>query len=149
MARTRRITLIERTLRRGPARTQEQIVRALEDQGVRVTQATVSRDLASLGAVRGPGGYRLPGDEYFPDPEPDRLREAVRAHAVSVMPAASLVVLKTAPGHADVLATELDAAPPEGVAGCIAGDDTIFLATHSTAEARRVAEHLHAMMEDA
>lgn len=107
----------------------------LAEEGVEVTQATVSRDLAALGAVRAAGGYRLP-DDPTPGVGGESLSRALRAHAVGFDLAATLVVVRTAPGHAPALASEIDRARPTGMVGCIAGDDTIFVATPSSAEAR-------------
>lgn len=137
-------------LRRGGLQSQEQLVVALAHAGEPVTQATVSRDLAAIGAVRGPDGYRLP--EVLGDPVraggdgADEVQGMVRRHAVSVVAASSVVVIKTAPGHAQMVATAFDRWPPEGVAGTVAGDDTIFLAAMSPDTAQRVAVELSEAM---
>lgn len=135
-----------------PATTQHALVEGLEAAGMAVTQATVSRDLAAIGAVRGPDGYRLPeqvggGVAVAPPRAEGRLAGVIREHAISVEPAAGLVVLRTAPGHANFVASELDAARPLGMVGCIAGDDTIFIATGSEREAGRLVRRLEGMME--
>lgn len=137
-------------LRRGGLQSQEQLAAALARAGEPVTQATVSRDLAAIGAVRGPEGYRLP--ELLLDPQrggldgAEEVRGMVRRHAVSVVAAHSVVVIKTAPGHAQMVATAFDRWPPEGVAGTVAGDDTIFLAAMSPRAAERAARELSEAM---
>ncbi|USN99417.1 MAG: arginine repressor [Phycisphaeraceae bacterium] len=147
MSRARRHAVLSRILRDRPAATQEQIAAALNAAGEPVTQATVSRDLAAIGAVRGPGGYQLPD---LPAPAGQRrLAPTFREHAVSVEPAANLVVVRTAPGHASVIASELDAARPAGMVGCVAGDDTVMIATPSAGDAAALTEHLIACMEGA
>lgn len=138
-------------LRKGPIPSQEDLAGALSRWGESVTQATVSRDLAAIGAVRGPDGYRLP--EGMLDPARvaggdggAEVAGMVRRHAVSVVAAHAMVVVRTAPGHAQMVATAFDRWPPEGVAGTVAGDDTIFLATTGPKVAERVAKELtHAM----
>lgn len=133
-------------LRRGGLQSQEQLASALARAGEPVTQATVSRDLAAIGAVRGPEGYRLP--ELLADPfragvdGAEEVRGMVRRHAVSIVAASSMVVIKTAPGHAQMVATAFDRWPPDGVAGTVAGDDTIFLAAMSPKAAERAAKEL-------
>jgi transcriptional regulator of arginine metabolism len=134
-------------LRKGPVSSQEDLAAALSRWGESVTQATVSRDLAAIGAVRGPDGYRLP--EALLDPSRGGTAEhrsevagMVRRHAVSIEAAHAMVVVKTAPGHAQMVATAFDRWPPPGVAGTLAGDDTIFLATTGPRVADRVAREL-------
>jgi transcriptional regulator of arginine metabolism len=138
-------------LRKGPVQSQEDLAGALSRWGESVTQATVSRDLAAIGAVRGPDGYRLP--EALIDParvnggdSASEVAGMVRRHAVSVVAAHAMVVVKTAPGHAQMVATAFDRWPPKGVAGTLAGDDTIFLATTGPKVAERVARELNLAM---
>ena len=135
-------------LRQGPVPSQEDLAAALARWGEAVTQATVSRDLAAIGAVRGPDGYRLPDAPADPvrTAAPNEVAGMVRRHAVSVTPAHALVIVRTAPGHAQMVATAFDRWPPEGVEGTVAGDDTIFLATGSPDTARRIAAELTAAM---
>lgn len=161
MSRDRRRMLMIDLLRKGPIPSQEDMAGALSRRGVSVTQATVSRDLAAIGAVRGPDGYRLPeaigeiaraadnADPASVDPGVDLAGEVggmVRRHVVSVLAAHAMVVVKTAPGHAQMVATAFDRWPPKGVAGTLAGDDTIFLATTGIKVAERVARELNTAM---
>jgi transcriptional regulator of arginine metabolism len=153
MSRARRHAVLRELLADAPASTQRSLVDGLESAGLPVTQATVSRDLAAIGALRGPDGYRLPGSvggggvAVAPATGGGRIAGVVREHAISVEVAAALVVLRTAPGHANFVASELDVARPEGMIGCIAGDDTIFLATGSGRSAAVLARELEGMME--
>ena len=111
--------------------TQAELVQALRDEGLDAVQATVSRDISQLGLVKVRSGngrlvYARPGAA-----DHDRLAElsaALRRWATGVEAAAGLVVIRTPPGHANALALAFDAAALPEVAGCIAGDDTIFLA---------------------
>ena len=148
MPRDARRHLLTQLLNAGSVRTQEELATALADAGEAATQATVSRDLAAIGAVRGPGGYSLPGGftplaPVFGAP----LETALQRHLFSRTIAGTMVVLRTAPGHASLLASKLDATPPEGMVGCIAGDDTIFIATPSAAAAKSLVRALDAMQE--
>jgi transcriptional regulator of arginine metabolism len=125
--------------------TQSDVVRALKDEGLDAVQATVSRDIAQLGLVkvRGEGGrlvYALPGAADL-----DRLSEltsALRRWTTALEPTGNLVVLKTPPGHANALALAFDEAALPEVAGCIAGDDTIFLAARDGLTGAELAQQL-------
>ena len=111
--------------------TQSDVVEALRDEGLDAVQATVSRDIAQLGLVkvRGDDGrlvYALPGAADL-----DRLSElaaALRRWVVALEATGNLVVVRTPPGFANALAQAFDEALLPEIAGCIAGDDTIFLA---------------------
>jgi transcriptional regulator of arginine metabolism len=121
--------LLAAILDRDEVTSQTQLVELLAAQGVNVTQATVSRDLDRLGAVRVRRGghmvYALPAEDAPRDPL-DWLREAL-SFVRAAEPAGNLLVLKTAPGNAMLVARALDLADLPEVAGCIGGDDTIFL----------------------
>ena len=130
--------------------TQESIVEALAQSGITVTQATVSRDLAAIGAVRGAGGYMLSDGGASARPQDlAQLLSLVRDHVIRVSPASSLVVLHTAPGHANFVASTIDSVRPPGMVGCIAGDDTIFIATPSKGGASQLATLLGKALETA
>lgn len=144
--RSERLRDLMRLLRAGHARTQRDIVAALRAQGHHVTQATVSRDLQRIGATKIRVGnafeYRLP-DEIPRSGGGDlmerNLERTLDTFAIDITAAASLVVLQTAPGHAAAVARAIDLAAPPGVAGTVAGDDTIFVATPSEAAAAQLA----------
>ena len=130
-----------RILHEGKAASQQAIVENLRALGHDVTQATVSRDLQSVGAtkVRSNGHfvYRLPDE--IPRGDSDllgrNLMATLQQFAVSIEAAASLVVVKTAPGHASAVARAIDLAGLDDIAGTIAGDDTIFVATGGVEQA--------------
>jgi transcriptional regulator of arginine metabolism len=111
--------------------TQSDVVEALRDEGVEAVQATVSRDIAQLGLVkvRGESGrlvYAHPGAADL-----DRLGEltsALRRWVVGLEAAGGLVVLRTPPGCANAVGIAFDEVALPEIAGCIAGDDTIFVA---------------------
>jgi len=149
MSRDRRRMLLVEMLRKSPILSQEDLVEALTSAGEGVTQATVSRDLSAIGAVRGGDGYRLPesaGGSITVMGRGDELAGLLRRHLVSVDRAHSIVVVKAAPGHAQMLASAFDRWPPDGVLGTVAGDDTIFLATTGPKMAGQITQELTAMM---
>jgi transcriptional regulator of arginine metabolism len=114
-----------------PVANQDDLRRRLHHHGLRVTQATLSRDLRELKLVKTAEGYRPLGpatEESGPQPS---LAHALREFLVDVRPAQNLLVLKTPPGGAQPLAAALDAEHWGEVAGTLAGDDTILVITPS------------------
>jgi transcriptional regulator of arginine metabolism len=122
---------IARLIGKHAVTNQPQLVDLLAADGIAATQATVSRDLEDLGAVkvRVPGGetvYAIP--EYEPArlaPE-DQLRRVMGEWVAEVKRSGHLVVLRTPPGCAHVVASALDRSGLEGVLGTVAGDDTLL-----------------------
>jgi transcriptional regulator of arginine metabolism len=110
----------------GSVHTQHEIASALARRGVRATQATISRDIQELGLVRSGAGYRSS-------------TALVRELVLSVELVSPLAVIKTPPGTANLVARAVDEAGLEGVAGTVAGDDTILavLADGRASEALR------------
>ncbi len=142
----RRRDEILRLVRERPVRSQEELAALLMHRGFSVAQPTLSRDLKDLGLAKTPAGYVVPRPEMAaPAPEAtweQRLTRVLREVVLSVEPAGTLVVLKTPPAQAHPVARVLDENPPPDVAGTIAGDDTVFVATTSAAAAVRLAERL-------
>ncbi|HEV2756332.1 MAG TPA: arginine repressor [Actinomycetota bacterium] len=138
----RRRTLL-RILREGHAATQQELVAALRDAGHDVTQATVSRDLHEIGAVKVRTGdevaYRFPDDvARLRTPRRDPIAELLE-FAIDVEDAGTLVVVKTLPGHASAVARALDLTGLPEVRGTIAGDDTVFVAAPDAGTAAALA----------
>ena len=121
--------LIASLLDRRPVTSQPQLVELLADQGVHVTQATVSRDLERLGAVRVRRGghlfYALPVEDEPADPLL-RLREALLL-VRSMESSGTMAVLKTAPANAMPVARAFDVADLPEVIGTVAGDDVVLV----------------------
>ena len=111
--------------------SQEDLVARLELAGIAATQATVSRDLDELGAVKarrdGAIRYVLSVD-VEPAQSAAMLDRLLAEWVTDIVEANGLIVLKTPPGSANLVANALDAVALDGVAGTIAGDDTIFVA---------------------
>lgn len=128
--------------------SQQQIVDLLAVEGISATQATVSRDLDELGAikVRGPQGqsvYAIPDLPRDQTTSEDYLRRVLSEWLVEVAVARDLVLAKTPPGCAHVVAAALDRAKPDGVLGTVAGDDTLLIVVSQASTASEVAALLH------
>ena len=125
--------------------SQEELVARLGLAGITATQATVSRDLDELGAVKsrrgGTIGYVLPV-VVEPAQSAAMLDRLLADWVIDIVEANGLIVLRTPPGSANLVANALDAAALDGVAGTIAGDDTIFIALRQGASAEILADQL-------
>nr|MBA3339807.1 arginine repressor [Geodermatophilaceae bacterium] len=123
----------------GTIHSQSELAAALEARGVAVTQATLSRDLEELGAIklRGVDGeaamYVLPQEGAAPlrpaQRAPDALVHRLGDLLTGVEFSANLVVVRTPPGAAQFLASALDKAGLPATLGTIAGDDTVLVIT--------------------
>jgi transcriptional regulator of arginine metabolism len=150
-----------------PVRSQEELAERLGQRGVRVTQATLSRDLEELGAVRlrgADGGlvYALPGEaggpgsmpgglaeagDDAPSPEPGaepsaRLARVASELLVTAEASANLVVLRTPAGAAQFLASVIDHSGWPSILGTVAGDDTVLLIARDPAGGEDLARAL-------
>ena len=148
-AKQHRQRLVADWLRTERIASQEELVARLDRAGVPATQATVSRDLDELGAVRvrrgGAVHYRLP--EQLESGDAGRLNRLLAEWVTDIVAAGNLVVMRTPPGSANLVANALDAAGLDEVAGTIAGDDTIFVALVDGAVPGAVAEGLRRRRE--
>ncbi|MCA1652955.1 MAG: arginine repressor [Sphingomicrobium sp.] len=123
--------LIVDWLREQRVASQEELVARLELAGIAATQATVSRDLDEIGAVRmkrdGAVRYVL-AEEVDAGAAARRLDRLLAEWVTAIVSAGPLLVLRTPPGSANLVASAIDVADLPEVAGTIAGDDTIFIA---------------------
>ena len=129
----RRQHLVARLLEEHAVTSQPQLVELLAAEGVQATQATLSRDLDELGAVK----VRLPGVDgqvyaiaELPHQQVaplDHLRRVLGEWVVDLAVSGNLVVVRTPPGSAHVVASALDRTGLEGMVGTVAGDDTILV----------------------
>ena len=125
---------------------QAQLVDLLAGAGVKVNGSTVSSDLEELGAIkiRIPGGEtayaipEMPAEQVAPE---DHLRRVLGDWVVEVERSGDLVVLRTPPGSAHVVASALDRTGVDGVVGTVAGDDTLLVVAHERLGAK-VAQHI-------
>ncbi len=118
--------------------SQEELQGMMAAAGFEVTQPTLSRDIRELGLVKTPAGY-VSVDKVATATEAagsaGKLQKAITEFALSLEPAGNLVVIRTPPAAAHPLALAVDQAALPNVLGCIAGDDTIFVAFKSTSAA--------------
>jgi len=150
-ARHARIALL---LAERPIRSQGDLAAELEASGFSVTQATLSRDLDELGAVKlrtadgGLPAYVIPEDgaplaaRAADDDPPHRLARLLGELLVSAEASGNIVVLRTPPGASNFLASALDRAALPQVLGTVAGDDTILVVSREPSGGRDLADHL-------
>jgi transcriptional regulator of arginine metabolism len=146
LAKTQRQHRIARLLEQQGVTSQAHLVELLAAEGVVATQATVSRDLEELGAVkvRIPGGeavYAVPQFEERVASE-DHLKRVFGDWVLDVARSGDLVVVRTPPGSAHVVASAIDRAGLTGVLGTVAGDDTILVVASPQVGGTRVARRL-------
>jgi transcriptional regulator of arginine metabolism len=145
----RRQQAIARLIAQQAVTNQPQLVELLGTEGITATQATVSRDLDELGAIKirmpgGPSAYALPeleSDRLVPF---DQLRRVLGEWVGDVSSSANLVVLRTPPGCAHVVASALDRSGLDGLLGTVAGDDTL-LCISATVDGGELADRLRTL----
>ena len=117
-------------------RTQEELARALRKEGFHVSQASVSRDIAALGLVKVEGRYALrPRGETRENP----LEERIAGNLLEIRRSEpNLLILLTPPGEAPGVGLALDRLSPPGLAGTVAGDDTVFAAVERPSDLARL-----------
>lgn len=148
--RTHRRQRLIQLLEAGLAATQEEIVERLAADGFPATQATISRDLDAIGAVRRHEGGRILYELPERNGPPlhiglDALAQFVRG----VKASGDLVVVKTFPGMASSVAALLDQSAVDGVIGTVAGDDTVLVVADENVGGRRLASRIEALRESA
>lgn len=149
MSRTRRLTMLTQILNGGRYSSQHELTRALGRAGLPVTQATLSRDLRSLGVVKRPDPD---GRSAYVLPQPagealDRQRQLLdlRTFVNEVRVAANLIVIRTPPGHANAVGRAVDLQPFAGIVGSVAGDDTLLVVMDSAASAKKLKRQLDSL----
>ena len=141
-----RRAVIEEILRTQRVGNQLQLVDRLRERGFAVTQSSVSRDLQEIGALRVSGRYLVPAALGANDAPGSELAE-VAGYVVSVAAAGPhLLVVKTPPGIAALVALDLDREKWPEVVGTVAGDDTFFVATAGRNQQARVEARLGALV---
>jgi transcriptional regulator of arginine metabolism len=141
----RRQSAIVDAIRREPIRSQEQLRRAIRTAGFDVTQATLSRDIRELALVKGgpDGAYQDPAQPGTNGHgSAARLQKAVAEYLGRMEQVQQLVLLRTGPGQAQILAVALDSAEWPEVVGTVAGDDTILVIARDARRAREVVRRL-------
>ena len=147
MSKSQRQHLLAKILEEQAVSRQAKLVELLKAEGIDVTQATLSRDLEELGAVK----VRVPvGDSVYAVPDNptervlpvDYLRRVLGEWLVEVSVSNNIVVLRTPPGSAHVVASAVDRASLPEIIGTVAGDDTVILVAASDTTGEKVSEKL-------
>lgn len=121
--------------------TQQQLLDALAERGVKSTQATLSRDIKEMRLVKelGPNGsYRYSATHNDADNYDERLKKIFRESIVSYDVAQNLLIIRTLPGLANGACSAIDGMHVDGLVGTLAGDDTAFLAMKDTEAAKKL-----------
>ena len=133
-------------IRQKAIRSQTELAELLAADGVQVTQATLSRDLEELRAVKVGGAYLIPEDGTRPlresEDAPARLLRLLRELLTGVDASGNIAVLRTPPGAAQFLASALDRSGLTDVVGTIAGDDTILVVARDVTGGKALADKL-------
>ena len=142
--------IITRLIAQENVSSQPHLQEMLKDQGIEATQATISRDLEELGAVKirvagGDSIYAIA--EYAPArvAPSDQLRRVMAEWVAEVTSSGNLVVVRTPPGCAHVVASALDRSALSGLLGTVAGDDTIFCVAAEDIGGAGLAEELRSL----
>ncbi|MGM0419660.1 MAG: arginine repressor [Bacillota bacterium] len=132
--------------------TQEELVARLEEDGLGVTQATISRDIKRLGLIKVPDGY---GDYKYAirshNSHQDTygwLQKMFQDFVVDMDFSDNIIVLKTVHGTAGGLGSAIDNASWEGVLGTVAGDNTIFLVVKPTGKTENIFNKFKKLLDD-
>jgi transcriptional regulator of arginine metabolism len=140
-SKTRRQRMVADLLRSDAISSQEELAERLAAQGHAVTQATISRDLEQIGAVKvrraGRLSYALP--DQVRDSGVPRLEFVLHQWVSSIDTAMNLVVIRTPPGSAHLIGVAVDQSEIPGKVGTVCGDDTIFVACRTVADAEDLA----------
>ena len=146
-AKTQRQQNISRIIAEHEVMSQPQLLALLKKTGIAATQATVSRDLEELGATKmrtasGETVYAIPNfqpDRFSP---PDQLRRVLTEWVADVQVSEPMVVVRTPPGCAHVVASALDRSRLHGLVGTVAGDDTMFCLASADYSAKSLARDI-------
>ncbi|HKR23829.1 MAG TPA: arginine repressor [Allosphingosinicella sp.] len=148
--RTRRLKSLSALIRAEALGSQEEATARLKALGFAVTQATVSRDLEQLGAVkmkrRGVLAYALPDQLAGADWSTARLERILKEWALSVDSSGQTLVLRTPPGSAHLVASAIDQSGMPEIAGTVSGDDTLFVALRDGVTAHAILKRFERMM---
>lgn len=149
-SRSRRLRALTELIRAEPHASQEELTERLRSTGHAVTQATVSRDLVALGAVKvkrdGVLRYVLPDQFGARDWATGQVERIVREWVRSIEAAGNMLIMKAPPGSAHLVASAIDQAELAEIAGTVAGDDTIFLAVRDGFPIPALIRRFEAMM---
>lgn len=127
--------MIKKIVNANSVETQEELASMLRNCGFNVTQATVSRDIKEMGLIKSltpEGRYKYATIEHAEMDLQDRFTRVFSQCVTGIIPAGNLIVIKTITGSANAAAVAVDSLKWPEIIGCIAGDNTIFLAIQDT-----------------
>lgn len=129
--------------------TQDELIKRLGESGISATQATVSRDIKDLKLTKisdGASGYYYVLPTSSASSDINKLNASLTNLIISVTSAMNIIVIKTHPGMAQAVATGIDNIRSADILGCVAGDDTIFVATTNEEVAASLGTRIKALM---
>jgi transcriptional regulator of arginine metabolism len=129
-----------------PVTSQEDLKHALSRVGVKVGQATLSRDLRELGLVKTVHGYSVSAAVPPAEPALPPMSRLAREFVLDVRPAQNLLVIKTTVGSAQPVAASLDGEEWSEIVGSVAGDDTILIVCADKKTASKLAARIRGML---
>ena len=149
-AKQQRQAALRRFLREREVHSQAELQAALRQHNIRVSQATLSRDIKELGLIKASLGdqryrYVVP-EAKVQQRRYDRLQLAFAHFVHSYDHAGHLMVVKTSPGTAQAVAADLDAMQWQEIVGTIGGDDTILVVTRSLGAIKRLHERFQSLL---
>ena len=147
---THRQVRVKEIVERVVIRTQDELAEALRNEGIDVTQATVSRDIKEMMLVKVPTGdgcyrYAFPSEQNV-TVSAARLEKTFQDSVLSVNSSGNIIVLRTLPGTAQAVAYVLDNIRWPEIIGTVAGDDTIFLVVKPEKAVEKVIERFESIM---
>ena len=142
MKKNRQLKILER-ISKNEVETQDDLIALLKDENYYVTQATVSRDIRELDLIKitTPSGkykYTVGAHSTHEQSKRHNIGNAILGAVRSIDFGGNLIVIKTTPGMSDAVAIEIDNLSAHEILGCIAGDDTVFVAMRDDLSAERV-----------
>ena len=149
MKAVRQVAILE-IIEKQEIETQEELASALNARGIRVTQATVSRDIKELRLLKvltPSGKYKYATGDQADNNLTDRFIRMLAESLLSVSSANNLIVVKTLSGSANVAAEALDSMHWPEVLGTLAGDNTVLLIIRSNEETLTVTSRIREMMK--
>lgn len=146
----KRQAMIREIVENQSIQTQEELAEALREQGMMVTQATVSRDIKEMHLLKvlaDDGGYRYATMEKGEQGTNDRLIRMLSDSVLEMNSVNNLIVIRTLPGSAHVAAEALDSLRWAEILGTIAGDNTILVIVRSNEEVETVIRRFRAIIK--
>ncbi len=142
-----RLSALRRLLTQEKLSTQDELREELSSLDFEVTQSTISRDLRRIGAVKatdfsGRTVYRMPSDIEAPAPSVTRLADMI----TDIRDNGALIVIRTTPGSASLVARHIDQSRFSKVLGTLAGDDTVFVAPANVRYISQTLEQINASL---